>query len=150
MKPRTEVELEVRYAETDQMGVVHHSNYLCWFEVARTRHCEESGHHYAAIEEQGYWLVVTAASIRYRQAARYGDHVVVSCVLDWVATRVLQFAYEVHSNGRLLATGTTEHVWVDRSTGRPCRIPENLRDAFLRIAGQESLQRRRGQVASVT
>ena len=141
VKPRTEVELEVRYAETDQMGVVHHSNYLCWFEVARTRHCEESGHHYADIEEQGHWLVVTGASIRYRQGARYGEKVVVSCALDWVATRAVQFAYEVRCEGRLLATGTTEHVWVDRKTRRHCRIPDYLSDTFLRLAGQDRLQR---------
>jgi len=69
------VELEVRYAETDQMGVVHHANYVVWFEVARTRLCERSGFHYADIEKLGYLLMVTAVHVSYRRAAHYGDHV---------------------------------------------------------------------------
>ena len=139
MKPRSEIDLEVRYAETDQMGVVHHANYLVWFEVARTRLCEREGHPYAAIEEQGYWLVVTGATVRYRRGARYGETVQVSCQVDWVGTRGLRFGYEVHCNTKRLATGTTEHVWVDRRSGRHCRIPQHLQATFLKLAEQESL-----------
>ena len=140
MKKGSSVELEVRYAETDQMAVVHHSNYLVWFEVARTRLCEEAGFHYAGIEEQGYLLVVSGASARYRQAARYGDMVVVDCRLEWVGSRVLEFVYEVHRGDDLLATGVTEHVWVERESGRHCRIPHFLRRTFLDLAGQTDLR----------
>ncbi len=139
MKVRTEIPIEVRYAETDQMGVVHHANYLAWFEIARTRLCEEAGYHYAAIEELGYWLVVTGANIRYRQGARYGQTVTVSCELDWLGTRALQFGYDVRFEGARLASATTEHVWVDRRSGRYCRIPEVLRETFLSLADQDSL-----------
>ena len=68
---RAEVDVEVRYAETDQMGVVHHANYLIWFELARTNLCTQSGFHYRQIEELGYLLMVTAAEVRYRQGARF-------------------------------------------------------------------------------
>ena len=127
MKPTTEVELEVRYAETDQMALVHHSNYLRWFEVARTHHCEKTGHHYADIEELGYWLVVTGATVRYRQGARYGETVRVGCTVDWVATRALQFGYEVHCGERLLATGTSARSVPDRrsSSWESCWLPSS-------------------------
>jgi len=127
--------VEVRYAETDQMGVVHHSVYLVWFELARTRLCLESGHHYADVEKLGYYLVVTRTETRFLAGATYGDTVRVVCWLDRMGSRGLRFAYEVRRGGEAIATGATEHVWVDRESGRPCRIPEVLREPFTRLAG---------------
>lgn len=128
--PSVEVEVEVRYAETDRMGLVHHSRYLVWFEVARTRLCLQSGYHYAAIEEMGYFLVVTHAELSYRQGARYGDTVTVRCQLAGFGSRGLAFGYEVRRGEAVLLTGSTEHVWVEAETGKPCRIPEPLRPGF--------------------
>ena len=136
--PATEVEIEVRYAETDRMGLVHHSRYLVWFEVARTRLCLESGFHYAAIEEMGYFLVVTRAELSYRQGARYGDTVMVRCQLASFGSRGLAFSYEVRRGDTPLLTGTTEHVWVEAKSGRPCRIPEPLRPGFEALRGPDS------------
>ena len=133
---RAAVEVEVRYAETDQMGVVHHANYLIWFELARTNLCMVSGFHYAAIEELGYLLMVTAAEARYRQGARYGDRLRVTAWVKQLASRGLKFSYQVHRQDELLATGATEHVWVNAATGRLCRTPEELREPFARLAGQ--------------
>src|SRR5689334_16218839 len=76
---RATTDVEVRYAETDQMGVVHHANYVVWFELARTRLCSESGFHYADIEKLGYLLMVTGVEARYYRPARYGDVVRVVC-----------------------------------------------------------------------
>jgi acyl-CoA thioester hydrolase len=132
---RVELDVEVRYAETDQMGVVHHSVYLVWFELARTRLCLESGHHYADVEKLGYYLVVTRTETRFLAGATYGDTVRVVCWLDRMGSRGLRFAYEVRRGGEAIATGATEHVWVDRESGRPCRIPEVLREPFTRLAG---------------
>ncbi len=132
---RRRVDVEVRYAETDQMGVVHHSAYLVWFELARTRLCLETGHHYADVEKQGYYLVVTGVEARLLKGATYGDVVGVSCWVDRMKSRQLRFAYEVDRDGELLARGATEHVWVDRASGRPCRVPEMLREPFARLAG---------------
>ncbi len=125
----------MRYAETDQMGVVHHANYLVWFEQARTRLCTATGFHYAEIERLGHRLVVTHAEVDYRNGARYGDTVEVVAWIDRLASRAVRFAYEVRRDGRLLATGATRHVWVEGATGRPCRTPEALRRPFARLAG---------------
>jgi acyl-CoA thioester hydrolase len=132
---RAETPIEVRYAETDQMGVVHHANYVVWFELARTHLCAQSGFPYADIEKMGYLLMVTGVEIRYRKPARYGDTVRVVCWGDRLGSRGMRFAYEVFHGEDLLATGATEHVWVESATGRPCRTPEPLRAPFRRLAG---------------
>ncbi|MFL6198878.1 MAG: acyl-CoA thioesterase [Thermoanaerobaculia bacterium] len=132
---RIETEIEVRYAETDQMGVVHHANYVVWFELARTRLCAASGFHYADIEKMGYLLMVTAVQASYRKPARYGDTVSVVCWNDRLGSRGLHFAYEVRKGGEVLVTGATEHIWVETASGRPCRMPEALREPFRRLAG---------------
>jgi acyl-CoA thioester hydrolase len=133
---RATVTVEVRYAETDQMGVVHHANYLVWFELARTQLCAASGSHYAQIEKLGHFLMVTGARLRYRQSARYGDVVEVGARIGRLGSRGLSFDYDVRRGADLLATGTTDHVWIERSTGAPCRTPGILRAAFERLAGK--------------
>ena len=132
---RTAIDVEVRYAETDQMGVVHHANYVIWFELARTRLCSDSGFHYADIERLGYLLMVTGVEARYHRPARYGDVVQVVCWCERVGSRGLRFAYEVQKAGERLATGATEHVWIESASGRPCRTPEPLRAPFARLVG---------------
>lgn len=128
------VTVEVRYAETDQMGVVHHSVYPIWFELARTRLCRQTGFSYDQIEASGYFLLVTKLSIDYRKSARYPDRVTTECRLDRFASRGLRFAYRVTANGDLLARGTTDHVWVEVASGRPCRIPQKLAGPFAALA----------------
>lgn len=132
---RAEIEVEVRYAETDQMGVVHHANYIVWFELARTRLCSESGFHYADVERLGYLLMVSGVEVRYHRPSRYGDKPRVTCWCERMGSRGMRFAYEVHLHGERLATGATEHVWVEKATGRPCRPPGEVRAAFERLAG---------------
>lgn len=132
---RAEIEVEVRYAETDQMGVVHHANYVVWFELARTRLCSHTGFHYAEIEGLGYLLMVTGVEVRYHRPARYGDVARVVCWCERMASRGLRFAYEIFKGDERLVTGATEHVWIERASGRPCRIPEVLREPFRRLAG---------------
>ncbi|HXU44677.1 MAG TPA: thioesterase family protein [Thermoanaerobaculia bacterium] len=133
---RAEIDVEVRYAETDQMGIVHHANYVIWFELARTNLCALSGFHYAEIERMGYLLTVTGVSARYRRPARYGDTVRVASWGGLQGSRGVWFSYEVHRGDELLTTGASEHVWLDKSTGRPCRIPEACRETFERLAGK--------------
>lgn len=135
---RCTIDIEVRYAETDQMAVVHHANYIIWFELARTRICAMSGFHYAEIENMGYLLMVTGVSARYRRSARYGDTVQVTCWGEHLGSRGIHFAYEVHRGGELLVTGTSEHLWIDKATGRPCRMPEAFRESFERLAGKKA------------
>ncbi len=132
---RHEVEVEVRYAETDQMGVVHHANYLVWFELARTSFCARAGHPYAEIEARGHLLMVVDAQVHYRRGARYGDRVRVAVWIDRLRSRDLAFAYEVRRGEELLARGRTQHVWVRRSDGRPTRMPRELEGPFRQLAG---------------
>jgi acyl-CoA thioester hydrolase len=132
---RCATDIEVRYAETDQMGVVHHANYIVWFELARTRLCALSGFHYADIEKMGYLLMVTGVEARYRRPARYGETVRVVCWGERLVSRGVRFAYEVFHGDELLATGATDHIWIESATGRPCRTPELLREPFRKLAG---------------
>lgn len=126
--------LEVRYAETDAMGIVHHANYLVWFELARTHLCRQTGQTYAEIERGGHRLTVTGVDVRYRRPTRYGEAVTVSASIERLGSRGLSFAYQVRDGDHILATGTTQHVWID-AAGRPCRIPAHLEPSFRRLAG---------------
>ena len=135
MPERSDIDIEVRYAETDQMGVVHHANYIIWFELARTRLCALTGFHYADIEKLGYLLMVTGVESRYHRPARYGDVVTVCCWCERLGSRGLRFAYEVRKGDEKLVTGVTDHIWIEKETGRPCRTPQALREPFARLAG---------------
>ncbi len=134
--PRTSsLDIEVRYAETDQMGVVHHSRYLVWFELARTHLCREVGQPYSAIEERGVWLMVSGAQLSYRDGARYGDTVTVTTWVARSASRGMHFEYEVRRGDDLLVKGRTEHIWVDAETKRTVRAPADLKELFAGLAG---------------
>lgn len=128
--PASEVDIEVRYKETDQMGVVHHSNYLVWFELARTNHCRVAGMAYRQMEDEGYWLMVTGVQLKYRGSALYGEPVRVRCWLERLASRGMSFGYKVESKGRVLVDGRTDHVWVDKATGNHCRMPDFVAPVF--------------------
>ncbi len=117
------------------MGVVHHSVYLVWFEQARTRLCLDTGFHYAEIERLGYNLVVTRAEARLLKATTYGETIGVTCWINRLRSRGVGFTYEVDRAGEVLARGATEHVWVQRASGKPCRTPEMLKEPFARLAG---------------
>jgi acyl-CoA thioester hydrolase len=125
----SELEIRVRYAETDQMGVAHHASYLVWFEAGRTEFIRSRGRSYAQIEADGWLLVVVEARCRYLRPARYDDVLIVRTRLGPAGPATLAFEYEVvrRTDGEVLAKGTTVHAAVDR-TGRPRRIPEEIRD----------------------
>ena len=105
----TAVDLRVRYAETDQMGVAYHTHYLVWCEVARTDHMRQRGVTYREMEGQGLRLAVVEAAVRYRQPARYDDLLSVRCWVREVASRRVVFGYAVDrpADGALLATAHT-------------------------------------------
>lgn len=129
------VDVEVRYAETDQMGVVHHRHHIVWFELARTHLCAATGTTYPEIEALGYFLMLSGVEVRYRAAVRYGEVARVTSRVVELTSRSLIFGYEIRVGERLCATGRTEHVWVRRADMKPVRIPEVLRPGFSRIAG---------------
>lgn len=124
------VQVRVRYAETDRMGVAWHGNYFAWFEIGRTELLRRAGSSYRELEEQGIGLPVVEVSSRYHCPASYDDLVEVRTRLsEWTRVRV-GFEYEVvrPSDGRLLATGVTRHASVNPQ-GRPVRLP----DRFLEV-----------------
>lgn len=123
----------VRYAETDQMGVVYYANYLVWFEIGRTDFCRQHGFAYREMEEQdGLYIIVAESRCRYKAPARYDDEILVRTCLRAVRRRVLVFGYEVYrqANDELLAEGETVHVITDRD-GRPRSLPDKYRDLLL-------------------
>src|SRR5512135_3550415 len=90
-----DVDIRVRYAETDQMGVAYYANYLVWFEVGRSEVCRRRGFRYADLEALGYKLVVSDVHCRYRNSARYDETVVVRTRLKAVNKRMITFGYQV-------------------------------------------------------
>ncbi len=116
---------EVRYAETDAMGVVYYANYFVWFEVARGALCQAYGINYQAIEDSGTPLAVVEAHCRYRAPARYGDRIITRVRLTDLTGSTLRFEYQVVNadDRRLLAEGWTRHVWITRE-GKPTRCPQ--------------------------
>lgn len=129
----TETRLRVRYAETDQMGVVYYANYMVWFEIGRTDFCRHHGFAYREMEEEdGLFIMVAEARCRYKAPARYDDEIVVRTCLRGMRKRVLVFGYEITRpiTGDLLAEGETVHVITDRE-GRPRVLPDKYRDLFL-------------------
>ena len=127
------VRLGVRYAETDQMGVVHHAVYPVWFEVARTALSRAVGVPYPEWERRGILLMVADLSCRYRRPARYDDEITVWVRAAETASRRVVFEYRVEGpSGELLADGETRHVVVDRTTGRPTVMPADLRASLRR------------------
>jgi len=125
MTTATETRLRVRYAETDQMGVVYYANYLVWMEVGRVDLCKACGFNYRDMEiEDGIFLAVAEAHCRYQSPARFDDEVIVKTWIEKAGARMVVFAYEMRlaGTGRALATGYTRHVFVSREM-LPTRLP---------------------------
>ncbi len=123
----------VRYAETDQMGVVYYANYFIWFEVGRTDYCRQKGFAYRDMEkEDGLCIIVAETRCRYKAPAHYDDEIEVRTCLRQVRPRVIVFGYEIYrqATDELLAEGETVHVITDLE-GRPRALPEKYRDLFL-------------------
>lgn len=127
-------EVRVRYAETDQMGVVYHANYLVWCDIGRTQYLKALGANYAELERSGTMLAVSDASVRYHASARYDEVIRIETTLREIRSRALTFDYEIiHAeSGTRLATASTVLVSLDR-TGRPVKLPEQTR-ALLQAA----------------
>ena len=128
----SETRVRVRYAETDQMGVVYHSNYLIWFEVGRVELIRQLGLDYKSMEQQeGCFIAVVDAHCRYKSPARYDDELVVRTRIDHIRGSVLRFTYAIHrvEDDLLLCEGSTTHVVVDRNMKR-APMPPRYAEAF--------------------
>lgn len=116
----SEKEIEVRYAETDQMGVVYHANYLVWMEIGRTALIEDLGFRYAQLEADGYLAPVIDLSIQYKKATKYGETATVRTWIESHGKLRTVYGYEIlHEDGSVAATARTEHTLVRKDNFRP-------------------------------
>jgi len=130
--PSHQTRVRVRYAETDQMGVVYYANYLVWMEVARVEFCKTLGFRYKDMElEDGVLLAVVEAQCRYLYPARFDEEVIVDTRIAEANSRFVSFGYEMRlaDADRKVATGSTRHIFCNREM-KPARLPEKYRAAF--------------------
>ncbi len=128
-----ETEIRVRYAETDQMGIVHNANYLVWFEVGRSDFCRARGFSYKEMEAEDNALMVVAESYcRYKSPAYYEDVLVVRTKVEEIRSRSLRFIYEIFraADETLLAEGETLHLVTDENK-KVRSLPESYKEKLL-------------------
>lgn len=121
-----EIEIRVRYQETDGQGIVHHANYLTWFEEGRVELLRSRGHSYKELEEKGIFLVVAEAQIRYFAPARFDDLLRLKTTTVRAKGARIQHRYELRRGDELLAEGETTVACIDKQ-GRVSRLPAWLR-----------------------
>lgn len=134
----SESTFRVRYAETDAMGIVHHSRYVPWFEIGRVNYLREMGLPYNQIEEMGFLFLITELGVSYRQPARFDDLVTVRTWAEKVYSRGMHLAYEiVNEAGETLVTGFTRFICADHD-GHPARLPPEFVAVFSPQGADES------------
>lgn len=137
----SEKEIEIRYAETDQMGVVYHANYVIWLEMGRTQLIKDLGFSVTELEDAGYVSPVMNVNISYKAALRYGKP---AKIRTWVKTQDrlrTVYGYEIlHEDGTVAATATTEHIVVKKDSFRPIsmmKIDPVWYERYLEIAEEK-------------
>jgi len=130
---RVDFDVRVRYVDTDQMGVVHHGNYMMWFEVGRTEFCRSRGFTYHDLEKMGYHLMITDLRCHYRKAVRYDEMISVRTWVKDLKKRMVTFGYQIvrKETGEAVAEGETRHICLNTS-GKPRMIPEAFRSCIER------------------
>jgi acyl-CoA thioester hydrolase len=127
-----ETRFRVRYAETDQMGVVYYANYLIWMELGRAEYCRAAGIRYRDMEvNDGVLLAVVEAHCRYLSPARYDEEIAVKTWIAKANPRSVEFEYEIceAANGRRLASGSTKHMFLSPDL-RPVKLPAKYQPMF--------------------
>ena len=125
-----ETRIRVRYAETDQMGVVYYANYFVWMEIGRVELVRARGLNYKELEyAEGLYLSVVDASCRYVFPARYDQEIAIETHVSTVNSRMVEFCYQIRNadSRQLLARGSTKHIWLNRDM-RPSRLPAQYRE----------------------
>ncbi|MCX7700179.1 MAG: acyl-CoA thioesterase [Gemmataceae bacterium] len=120
-----EIQIRVRYAETDRMGLLHHANYLVYFEQGRTELLRSQGFTYKTMEDEGFFLVLAKAAVRFRQPAHYDDLLTLRTTVTRTTAVRIEHRYELFREGTLIAEGETTLACVDRD-GRLQALPEWL------------------------
>ena len=126
---RNETSIRVRYVETDAMGFAHHANYLAWFELSRIEFMDALDMPYKDMEKEGYLLPVLGANLKYRKPAFFDDRLTVVCMAKEKPRIRLKMEYEVLRGDELIATGYTEHAFMNPD-GQPIRPPAKFIELF--------------------
>ena len=125
------IDIRVRYAETDQMGVVHHGNYPLYLELARIEWFRKISISYKKMEQDGIALLVVSLNVNYKKTIEYDDIITVKTMLKKTPTASLEFEYEILNDlGQILSTATVVLVFVDLKTNKPTRPPKYFLDAL--------------------
>ena len=128
------LELRVRYSETDQMGVVYHGNYAQYFEMGRVEWLRNTGISYKWMEDNGVMLPVVSLSMNYKKPARYDDLLTVKTILKSQSSVKIEFDYEIYNEqNELLTIANSILVFVDMKTGRPMVPPQYVKDKIAMI-----------------
>jgi len=127
-----EKKLIVRYSETDQMGIVHHSNYAVWFEIGRTEYLKQMAESYTEIEKQGILLPVYEMNCKFISPAKYEDDIIVKTKLEHISKVRIFFTYQVvdSKDSRILTTGETKHAWTDKNLN-PINAEKLISDIYM-------------------
>lgn len=129
-----EHKIRVEYHHTDQMGVVHHSNYVKFFEAARTEWLRAIGLTYAEMERRGVMMPIVEVNVKYKHPALYDELITVRAIVDEMPMARMIFRYEITGeDGREVATGSTTLGFIDRETRRPQRAPKWLLEVLERV-----------------
>ena len=133
----TETRITVRYAETDQMGITHHSVYPIWFEAARSDWVKQLGITYAQLEKMGVMTPMSTLECKYTGVSRYDDNLIVRCFLTELSPARIRFDYQVIREGEEspICTGSTLHAWVDAETFRPVSMKKRFPDIYDKLSG---------------
>jgi len=130
------VQIRVRYAESDQMGVAYYSNYLVWFEISRVELMRELGIPYGEMEKSGLFLPVSESYCRYLAPCHFDDVLEIRCWASEIRTRAVRFEYELMRGKETVARGHTVHVCTDREA-RPVTFPDSVRDVLKKAIGPD-------------
>ena len=132
----SETGLIVRYAETDRMGIVHHSVYPVWFEAGRTEFIKTAGMRYSELEERGIQLPLLSLSCRYDGYAKYEDEITVVTSIKSLSPTRVAFEYSIHKNkeSKVIVSGETEHVWTDKNL-KPINLKKHYPELYKLFEG---------------
>ena len=130
---KCETKIVARYAETDQMGVIHHSVYPVWFEAARTEYIKMAGMTYTQLERSGVMMPLTELSCKYIMPVHYEDEVTIITETLKLSFSRVTFRYKVLLNGSLMAEGSTTHAFVSTESFRPVSLKKVMPDLFEKL-----------------
>lgn len=132
---QTESKFDVRYAETDKMGIVHHSNYAVWFEIGRTDYFKKTGISVADIEEMGVMLPLYNLKVNFKSPAKYCDEVLVTTEIKQLSKTRVIFEYKIINTAdeKLIVTGETSHAWVNSSL-KPINVEKAIPEVYSKLS----------------